>query len=145
MTTKELIEQALELMATDERFEACCSKRSHLAEALLTAMEAVVKPELVSTVSGPVTELERFEFVNCTARVHPRSLCDGNFCSLHNPSNHGLVGWPMLLRETGLIERLCGHGVGHPDPDSAQWMDERLNPGVRVWGIHGCDGCCYEA
>lgn len=148
MTLQELIERALELMDTDEEFEPCCGKRSHRAEALMTAMVAVDamdatrKPELVSTISGPVDELERFEFVNVTARVHPRSRCDGDFCVLHNPSNHRMVDWPMVLRETALVERLCVHGVGHPDPDSAQWMDERFNPGVRVWGMHGCDGCC---
>jgi hypothetical protein len=30
------------------------------------------------------------------------------------------------------MERICDHGVGHPDPD--EFMAD-------VW-VHGCDGCC---
>lgn len=99
------------------------------------------KPELVSTISGPISELERFEFSNVTARVHPAKLCEGTLCSIHNPSEHRMREWPMLLRETALIERTCEHGVGHPDPDSAAFMDRRFGPG---WGTHGCDGCCHD-
>lgn len=44
----------------------------------------------------------------------------------------------LLLRETGLVEKLCKHGVGHPVGHVKAW-----NP---TWmGVHGCDGCCYKA
>lgn len=43
--------------------------------------------------------------------------------------------WTTITRETGLIEHVCVHGVGHPDPESAKELGEG-------WGIHGCDGCC---
>jgi hypothetical protein len=40
--------------------------------------------------------------------------------------------------DTGLMERTCPHGIGHPDPDGAG------SPGYI--GEHGCDGCCtWEA
>jgi hypothetical protein len=40
--------------------------------------------------------------------------------------------WPQNWRgDRYLIERICPHGVGHPDPDD-------LNPDT----VHGCDGCC---
>lgn len=31
------------------------------------------------------------------------------------------------------MERICPHGVGHPDPDDT-------NPDT----VHGCDGCCAQ-
>ena len=41
-------------------------------------------------------------------------------------------GWRQDYRDdSGRIERLCPHGIGHPDPDDpdAPWP-------------HTCDGCC---
>jgi hypothetical protein len=32
------------------------------------------------------------------------------------------------------MERICEHGIGHPDPD--QIMRDEAG-----W-VHGCDGCC---
>lgn len=43
-----------------------------------------------------------------------------------------MVLWPQHWRgDRHLMERICPHGVGHPDPDD-------INPD----GVHGCDGCC---
>lgn len=57
--------------------------------------------------------------------------------------------WHRLTRETGLIEWVCEHGIGHPDADScvhvARVMAERYPDGghtADVWSVHGCDGCC---
>lgn len=72
--------------------------------------------------------------------THTLAACDGTNCTLHNPSPHHMVDWPMVLRGSGLIERTCPHGVGHPDPDSARYYIDRT--GEDHWGIHGCDGCC---
>lgn len=44
-------------------------------------------------------------------------------------------GWTRIVRASGLVEWICPHGVGHPDPASARAMGES-------WSIHGCDGCC---
>jgi hypothetical protein len=76
------------------------------------------------------------------------------------------VRWVTLRRETGLIEHVCEHGVGHPNDGSIQYMnfiedlnkrqaealesgedciDRRIPDGPFIdkhWGIHGCDGCC---
>ena len=49
-------------------------------------------------------------------------------------SNH-MSKWPKNIRETGLVERVCPHGIGHPDPD---WLKGKPSH----WGVHGCDGCC---
>lgn len=47
-----------------------------------------------------------------------------------------------IRRETGLIEHICEHGVGHPAHGSVHWM--KLN-GSDGFGSHGCDGCCHDA
>jgi hypothetical protein len=71
---------------------------------------------------------------------HGPSVCAGRACPFHNPSNHRMRDWPINLRETGLTERLCPHGIGHPDPDSRRWLVDLT--GDTHWGTHGCDGCC---
>ena len=49
-------------------------------------------------------------------------------------------GWDVLVRDSGLVEAVCPHGVGHPIP--AQYQSENRRAGV--WMTHGCDGCCRE-
>lgn len=50
------------------------------------------------------------------------------------------MNWTKTIRETGLLEHVCEHGCGHPDPESVQKLTEATNDDG--WGIHGCDGCC---
>lgn len=74
------------------------------------------------------------------------ALRDGeSFCPFHRPSLHPMIEEPMYLRETGLIERMCRHGVGHPDPDSADFQDRRRGHEPGTWNTHGCDGYCQLA
>lgn len=75
------------------------------------------------------------------SNVHLRADCQGRNCVVHNPSNHSMVNWPRHMRETGLVERICPHGIGHPDPDSVAWLNKQTRPEMG-WGMHGCDGCC---
>ena len=70
---------------------------------------------------------------------HEPEKCEGHHCPFHNPSDHHMKDWKMVLRSSGLIERVCKHGVGHPDPDSAAFL---YSCGAEWIGIHGCDGCC---
>jgi hypothetical protein len=66
------------------------------------------------------------------ANVHDPAGCAGRACTIHNPSNHHMRAWPQHWRgDRGLVERICPHGVGHPDPDE-----------VATDTTHGCDGCC---
>lgn len=68
--------------------------------------------------------------------VHDLSLCVGTPCCIHNPSPHHMVQWRQHWRgDTGVMERTCTHGVGHPDPD------QPFAPDAWQW-THGCDGCC---
>lgn len=69
--------------------------------------------------------------------THHAVICAGQVCCIHNRSEHSMRAFPQHFRyDRNIMERICPHGVGHPDPDD--W---------RVWigddqGVHGCDGCC---
>lgn len=77
-------------------------------------------------------------------RVHNRKLCEGRNCSVHNPSDHHMKDWPLNWRgDRRIMERICPHGVGHPDPDDAEFRSSRDGEEADT-GVHGCDGCCYE-
>lgn len=47
----------------------------------------------------------------------------------------------QLVREFGLIEDVCEHGVGHPNLD---WLKEKDPNHETTWSIHGCEGCCSQ-
>lgn len=65
--------------------------------------------------------------------VHDTSQCESRPCPIHNMTDHSMRSFPQHFRtDRGIVERICPHGVGHPDPDSHPWTD---------W-THGCDGCC---
>lgn len=70
--------------------------------------------------------------------------CDEHGCAVHNPSSMAIANreeWPYNWRtDRGILERICRHGIGHPDPDSARFY-ERQGQG-RAMNTHGCDGCC---
>ncbi len=74
-------------------------------------------------------------------RIHPQAWCEGEHCCIHNPSQHPLNTRPLNWRGH-VMERVCQHGVGHPDPDDSAW---RRRQGKPVRGVHGCDGCCTGA
>lgn len=72
--------------------------------------------------------------------VHPRSACAGRHCVVHNPSDHHMRDWRLNWRgDRGLMERLCPHGVGHPDPDDLAYQ---VSIGQTWQSAHTCDGCC---
>jgi hypothetical protein len=79
-----------------------------------------------------------YEVANGTiSRVHEPTVCAGENCCIHNPSNHTMVTFPQHFgrRGTVFMERECPHGFFHPDPDdpkSKDWVERR----------HHCDGCC---
>ena len=72
--------------------------------------------------------------------THAESQCKGQYCCIHNPSNHHMRDWPMKWRDdTGVMERICPCGVGHPDPDDLAY---NIKIGQDWKGVHGCCGCC---
>lgn len=101
--------------------------------------------------------------------MHAQKRCEGEFCPFHNPSDHHMKTWPMVIRydRYGLTERLCGHGYGHPDPDSVTWLKKLYDNGTlfnlgileapspervadpdfdpySIFTLHGCDFCCSK-
>jgi hypothetical protein len=78
-----------------------------------------------------------------TVYVHDKEKCKGNFCVIHNPSDHHMKDWKTHWRDDRrIMERICKHGIGHPDPDDLAF---RLKNGMSdSKGIHGCDGCCSK-
>ena len=73
--------------------------------------------------------------------THDASKCAGQYCCIHNPSDHHMRSWTMFWRgDKGVMERLCPeHGVGHPDPDDAAF---NIRMGRDYLNVHGCCGCC---
>ena len=77
-------------------------------------------------------------------RTHTKEKCQGRGipCCIHSPSAHHMREWEMNWRsDTGVMERFCPHGIGHPDPDHMAYV-RSLGQGLEWQGIHGCDGCC---
>jgi hypothetical protein len=93
--------------------------------------------------------------------VHPMDNCAGQPCVIHNPTDHSMRSWPLHWRDDRqMFERICSHGVGHPDPDQFGFWEQaakRWRPSIAAdviddpypignpyegMGIHGCDGCC---
>lgn len=73
-------------------------------------------------------------------KVHGPAQCEGEVCCVHNPSDHHMHAWLQCWRgDKGVMERLCPHGVGHPDPDDLAYHAKR---GETWQSVHGCDGCC---
>lgn len=73
--------------------------------------------------------------------VHDPSLCEGRGCAIHGrPSDHPLKDAPLNWRtDRGILERICEHGTGHPDFDSAEYL-ESIGKGYE--NVHGCCLCC---
>jgi hypothetical protein len=79
---------------------------------------------------------------NQKVRVHEKWICKGNYCCIHNPSDHHMKDWPTNWRQDRfMMERICPHGIGHPDPDDIAW---KKRMGYNADAVHGCDGCCTE-
>lgn len=78
--------------------------------------------------------------------LHNLTACEGEWCVIHNPSDHRMKDWPINIRtESALAERICPHGVGHPDPDSLAWIARAFGQEyANAYGVHGCDGCCLR-
>lgn len=64
--------------------------------------------------------------------THTMDKCIRANCTVHNRSDHHMLEWPQNWRsDRGIMEVICPHGIGHPDPDEIKK------------GLHGCDGCCH--
>jgi hypothetical protein len=79
-------------------------------------------------------------FGTILTNVHQEWDCAGWPCVIHRPSHHAMRSWSLHWRDDRRIfERICKHGVGHPDPDQIDhWRAKAQLHNL----VHGCDGCC---
>jgi hypothetical protein len=69
--------------------------------------------------------------------AHSADECVHDPCPLHHRTDHGMRAWPQHFRgDRYMMERICAHGVGHPDPDDIE---------TSVNSLHGCDLCCVNS
>ena len=65
------------------------------------------------------------------------------YCPIHTPSDHHMRDWPCNWRmDTQVLERICPHGIGHPDPDALEYHRWASGKEIPWQSVHGCDGCC---
>lgn len=63
-------------------------------------------------------------------------------CAIHSPSDHSMRRLPLRWRsDRRILERVCQHGTGHPDPDGRH-VDRDTGELVPDDTVHGCCGCC---
>lgn len=76
--------------------------------------------------------------------VHEKGEGCKERCVIHNPSTHAMSNFRTHWRgDRGIMERICEHGVGHPDPDGIEYIRQtRGREAADVESVHGCDGCC---
>jgi hypothetical protein len=77
--------------------------------------------------------------------VHSATDCKGrSACPIHKRTEHSMRKFPQLWRtDRGIMERICPHGIGHPDPDQWEYFVSRMGETrARYEFFHGCDGCC---
>lgn len=93
-----------------------------------------------------LTDSSRRRTAQILHNVHKPEDCAGRPCVIHNPSDHHMRKWPLHWRDDRMIfERLCPHGIGHPDPDSLYHERLAADGDEQYVGVHGCDGCCASA
>jgi hypothetical protein len=82
--------------------------------------------------------------IDGVVRTHSIDKCHGRVCAVHNPTDHHMRDWPMLWRsDRALLERVCCHGIGHPDPDHLTYLRDMYGVDhAQCESIHGCCGCC---
>lgn len=103
-----------------------------IQDSLQKAIDSLRKT--TDALSSTRMKLEHSTFV---MHCHEETRCRGDYCTLHNRSNHHMRFFRQQWRpDRGIIERVCNHGIGHPDPD-----EYRVRVGLDD-GVHGCDGCC---
>lgn len=80
------------------------------------------------------------------SHVHQETgACTEYGCVIHAPSDHAMSEFPTHWRDDrGLMERICPHGIGHPDPDDLEFKRRMYGTDyANTESVHGCDGCCH--
>lgn len=89
------------------------------------------------------SRISRLEHTDDYLITHGPDECAGERCCIHNRSDHVMRGFPQLFRwDRGIMERMCPHGTGHPDPDQEDFFLKAFGDQAKYEWYHGCDGCC---
>ena len=84
-------------------------------------------------------EYSQLENSSIRLSTHSSNLCMKEVCTIHKRTDHSMRSFPQFWRsDRKIMERICTHGVGHPDPD-----EYKIIEGIDD-GAHGCDGCCIQ-
>lgn len=87
------------------------------------------------------------------ADVHDPVRCQGRPCVIHSPTPHCMSHLRLHWRgDRKIFERICIHGVGHPDPDQYQYWREIYAVKAALgeidsaddWSYETIHGCCAE-
>lgn len=71
--------------------------------------------------------------------------CEKYGCVMHNPTDHNMITFPLNWnQDKRIMERVCPHGVAHPDPDAIAYRERIFEKAyVDAAKSHAnCDGCC---
>ena len=94
-------------------------------------------PEDLQPVAREGYDVVLLENTQTWLHCHAPDKCMAQVCCIHSRSDHHMRHMPQNWRgDRYQMERVCEHGIGHPDPD-----DYNLLTGIDD-GVHGCDGCC---
>lgn len=104
-----------------------------------------IMARIAGWVDGPGYMPETIRVNGALIRTHGIDGCVAP-CAIHWPTGHRMVDYPQHWRDDrALMERICPHGIGHPDPDDLDYKRRTWGEGfVYFESIHGCDGCCGE-
>lgn len=95
--------------------------------------------------------------------THAATICKGHPCPFHQPSDHPMRDWEIVIGDNdehlllGVLNRgigveyapvfrRCVHGDRHPDPDSlsyARYLGGKLLHDLAAH--HHCDNCCGDS
>ncbi len=74
------------------------------------------------------------------------TLCDECYSRRLSKYDYPMPKWAkkQIIRESGLVENICKHGVGHPHLKSAKEIAKKYKHPINTWIRHGCcqDECC---
>jgi hypothetical protein len=85
----------------------------------LFAFRTAADPPIHMTERASSRSIWRSDMSHTAIAIHPPSRCEGYQRPWHNPSDHHMNTWVRRTRmdRHNLMERVCSHEVGHPDPD----------------------------
>lgn len=104
-------------------------------------MKSKLKKIAVARRPGEIWELRGMKL----GGVHFEEDCRARPCVIHSPTDHVMSEWELIWRtDRAIFERVCEHGIGHPDPDQfAYWVQAFGQREADAMAVHGCDMCCW--